>query len=370
MVCLHGSPKLVSLLSRKGADTKEVGEDGRNAYHWSCERGHARIFDSIRSILRLRDVGMTTPDYNGVRPLHLACATENPRLVHSLITNMKMTRMGFGPIHLNDVDNDNLRPIHYACRSGNQNVFKILRKLRPDLGRDVDGLTLLDHASKSGNWPIVNYIVSEKNLLNIVSPNWKTETLPKALCLAFKDENIEVVKQLLRAANLNNASGEENKSVLISIINDAQINRYGDVQEDGPYGEFNKMKTFFLLAKILKVDLTPDILGQSATAHPTFTEEKKAEVRNQFIAFPSQRIAVALLSPAQKGSAPILPRELNNLVLEATAKKPSHSPIFEAYEESEKLFTKFNESVIPETSPQNIAHRMIAKIRTITGNSL
>ncbi|PAA61028.1 hypothetical protein BOX15_Mlig021960g2 [Macrostomum lignano] len=146
---------------------------------------------------------------NQLSPLHLACATENSKVVDQL------TSLGFDG-NIQDRSNG-AAPLHIACQSGRPASVEPLIKAQADVNlTDRHGASPLFIAAQDGHHQIVSLLIRAKADVNLAAKNGMT-----SLHIASQEGNYQVVELLIQAlANVNIRDREGATPLYLASQND------------------------------------------------------------------------------------------------------------------------------------------------------
>ncbi|KAI4331955.1 hypothetical protein L6164_016899 [Bauhinia variegata] len=156
----------------------------------------------ISNILKKRREFMYLKDENGDTPLHFAASKGNLEAVETFLNENSST--------ISAKNKNGYLSVHVACQNGELEILKKFLKKFPEsaFALTMEGQNILHVAAKNGHNKLVEYILSETNLLNEQDNNGNTP-----LHLASKDLQLEVLRTLTKhkkvKLNLKNNDGKE-----------------------------------------------------------------------------------------------------------------------------------------------------------------
>ncbi len=136
---LYGSTKIVQyLIEENNSRINTVFNYKRNVFQVACISGSLEVVKYISEKTRVLDVN--AQDEDGLTALHLACESQNIKVVKFLVSGVKS--------NLHSVDNEGRTPLHVACELNDLSIAKFLVSKGSDvLAKDMSGKIALQIAA-------------------------------------------------------------------------------------------------------------------------------------------------------------------------------------------------------------------------------
>uniref|UniRef100_A0A1A8R6E0 Retinoic acid induced 14 n=1 Tax=Nothobranchius rachovii TaxID=451742 RepID=A0A1A8R6E0_9TELE len=178
----HGElDKVVSLLSKKGANAVKLDSEGKSALHVAAARGLTECLAVILS----HGADLSVTDAAGFSPLHLAAKNNHVECCRKLIQNK---------CPVDTMDSLGRTALHHAAAVGNVQIVQLLCEVKSPINlKDTDGITPLMLSARHGH----NEVCS--NLLDCGAEiNTSGNTGRTALMLATESSSVSVVEVLVQ----------------------------------------------------------------------------------------------------------------------------------------------------------------------------
>ncbi|XP_015796392.3 ankycorbin isoform X1 [Nothobranchius furzeri] len=178
----HGElDKVVSLLSKKGANAVKLDSEGKSALHVAAARGQTECLAVILS----HGADLSVTDAAGFSPLHLAAKNNHVECCRKLIQNK---------CPVDTMDSLGRTALHHAAAVGNVQIVQLLCEVKSPINlKDTDGITPLMLSARHGH----NEVCS--NLLDCGAEiNTSGNTGRTALMLATESSSVSVVEVLVQ----------------------------------------------------------------------------------------------------------------------------------------------------------------------------
>ncbi|XP_037547964.1 ankycorbin [Nematolebias whitei] len=218
----HGeADKVVSLLSKKGANAVKLDSEGKSALHVAAARGQT---DCLAVILS-HGADLSVTDTAGFTPLHLAAKNNHVECCRKLIQSKC-------PVEA--VDSSGKTALHHAAVGGNVQIVQLLCEVKSPINlKDADGLTPLMLSTKHSHSEVCSTLLDCGAEVNISDNTGRT-----ALMLAAESISVSEVEVLVqRGADLSLVDSEghdvvhyamlsgssEAKSALLAALNRHQL---------------------------------------------------------------------------------------------------------------------------------------------------
>ncbi|XP_013888886.1 ankycorbin, partial [Austrofundulus limnaeus] len=178
----HGEvDKVVSLLSKKGANAVKLDSEGKSALHVAAARGQTDCLSGILS----HGADLSVTDTAGFTPLHLAAKNNHVECCRKLLQSKC-------PIEA--VDSSGKTALHHAAVGGNMQIVQLLCEAKSPINlKDVDGLTPLMLSAKHAHSEVCSTLLDCGAEVNASDNTGRT-----ALMLAAESNAVFEVEVLVR----------------------------------------------------------------------------------------------------------------------------------------------------------------------------
>uniref|UniRef100_A0A1A7Y1X8 Retinoic acid induced 14 n=1 Tax=Iconisemion striatum TaxID=60296 RepID=A0A1A7Y1X8_9TELE len=194
----HGElDKVVSLLSKKGANAVKLDSEGKSALHVAAARGLTECLAVILS----HGADLSVTDAAGFTPLHLAAKNNHVECCRKLIQNK---------CPVDTMDSSGRTSLHHAAAVGNVQIVQLLCEVKSPINlKDADGITPLMLSAKHGHSEVCSTLLDCGAEINTSDNTGRT-----ALMLATESSSVSVVDVLVqRGADLSAVDSEGNDIV-------------------------------------------------------------------------------------------------------------------------------------------------------------
>ncbi|XP_014903293.1 ankycorbin isoform X2 [Poecilia latipinna] len=194
----HGEvDKVVSLLTKKGANAAKLDGEGKSALHVAAARG---LTDCLAAMLA-HGADLSVTDATGFTPLHLAAKNNHLECCRRLIQSK---------CPVDPADSSGRTALHHAAAGGNVQIVQLLCELKTPINqKDTDGLTPLMLSAKHGHPEVCSTLIDCG--AEIKAPDNRGRT---ALMLAAESNSVAAVEVLAQKGADLSAVDSEGRDVV------------------------------------------------------------------------------------------------------------------------------------------------------------
>ncbi|XP_014822447.1 PREDICTED: ankycorbin isoform X1 [Poecilia mexicana] len=194
----HGEvDKVVSLLTKKGANAAKLDGEGKSALHVAAARG---LTECLAAMLA-HGADLSVTDATGFTPLHLAAKNNHLECCRRLIQSK---------CPVDPADSSGRTALHHAAAGGNVQIVQLLCELKTPINqKDTDGLTPLMLSAKHGHPEVCSTLIDCG--AEIKAPDNRGRT---ALMLAAESNSVAAVEVLAQKGADLSAVDSEGRDVV------------------------------------------------------------------------------------------------------------------------------------------------------------
>ncbi|XP_008422280.1 ankycorbin isoform X3 [Poecilia reticulata] len=189
----HGEvDKVVSLLTKKGANAAKLDGEGKSALHVAAARGLTECL----AVMLAHGADLSVTDAAGFTPLHLAAKNNHLECCRKLIQSK---------CPVDPVDSSGRTALHHAAAGGNVQIVQLLCELKTPINqKDTDDLTPLMLSAKHGHPEVCSTLIDCGAEINTPDNHGRT-----ALMLAAESNAVAAVEVLAqKGADLSTVDSE------------------------------------------------------------------------------------------------------------------------------------------------------------------
>ncbi|KAM4720377.1 ankycorbin isoform 2-T2 [Anableps anableps] len=189
----HGEvDKVVSLLTKKGANAAKLDGEGKSALHVAAARGLTECL----TVILAHGADLSVTDAAGFSPLHLAAKNNHLECCRRLIQSK---------CPVETADSSGRTALHHAAAGGNVQIVQLLCELKSPINqKDTDGLTPLMLSAKHSHAEVCSTLLDCSAEINTPDNSGRT-----ALMLAVESNAVAAVEVLAqRGADLSAVDSE------------------------------------------------------------------------------------------------------------------------------------------------------------------
>ncbi|XP_023193977.1 ankycorbin isoform X2 [Xiphophorus maculatus] len=189
----HGEvDKVVSLLTKKGANAAKLDGEGKSALHVAAARGLTECL----SVMLAHGADLSVTDAAGFTPLHLAAKNNHLECCRRLIQSK---------CPVDPADSSGRTALHHAAAGGNVQIVQLLCELKTPINqKDIDGLTPLMLSAKHSHPEVCSTLIDCGAEINTPDNCGRT-----ALILAAESNAVAAVEVLAqKGADLSAVDSE------------------------------------------------------------------------------------------------------------------------------------------------------------------